>query len=235
MTTFKKGDFTMSNNSVTTAASALSSTSITPCIVSRCGEFSIPLVRAGLDEGGNSNWRSFIPQGFITLSHARKLYGCGMSLQRLRYILTALDVENQSIHILKVDSGQKALIDAYEEKYVNIPEYWRLSGPLAEFLDIDRDGMTLTFEDETKGDDGIVTFDGLAPITVTVVNQEDTANAMACFVAGVREREGHPYQFVHPLFKGNGRGGRIQGFNPVKAYEQHMIDVVRRNGGEKHS
>ena len=93
-----------------------------------------------------------------------------MSLQRLRYILTALDVENQSIHILKVDSGQKALIDAYEEKYVNIPEYWRLSGPLAEFLDIDRDGMTLTFEDETKGDDGIVTFDGLAPITVTVVN-----------------------------------------------------------------
>ena len=124
----------MSNNSVTTAASALSSTSITPCIVSRCGEFSIPLVRAGLDEGGNSNWRSFIPQGFITLSHAQKLYGCGMSLQRLRYILTALDVENQSIHILKVDSGQKALIDAYEEKYANIPEYWRLSGPLAEYL-----------------------------------------------------------------------------------------------------
>lgn len=32
--------------------------------------------------------------------------------------------------------------------------------------------MTLTFEDETKGDDGIVTFDGLAPITVTVVNRK---------------------------------------------------------------
>ena len=104
----------MSNNSVTTstAATALSSSSIRPCIVSRCGEFSIPLVRAGLDEGENSDWRSFIPQGFITLSHARKLYGCGMSLQRLRDILTALDVENQSIHILKVDSGQKALTDA---------------------------------------------------------------------------------------------------------------------------
>ena len=84
-------------------------------------------------------------------------------------------------------------------------------------------------EKETPESDPYYIFDGINPITVTLVNEFYARLAMQNFLDDVRERPFHPYDFTHPLFKDNGRNGLLYGFDVRKAWKQHKIDVVRRH------
>ena len=66
-------------------------------------------------------------------------------------------------------------------------------------------------------------FDGIDPITATLVNTFSARLAMQNFLHDVRERPFHTYDFTHPLFKDNGHGGLLRGFDVRKAWKQHKI------------
>ena len=74
-------------------------------------------------------------------------------------------------------------------------------------------------------------FDGIDPITATLVNTFSARLAMQNFLHDVRERPFHTYDFTHPLFKDNGHGGLLRGFDVRKAWKQHKIDVLMRRQG----
>ena len=249
MTTCKKGYFIMSDNSTTiTTIEGVKGT----VIVSRCKRKFIPIIDAPFNEGGYSDWRLLIPHGYITLSEAAKRYGCGLSFQALLKIMTATEVPSHILHIIKSDEA----VDPKDGTIKKFPIYRLLCLPQTtayQYLERengqgggvlipmagDADREEKEEEKREGGEEGeeemsppetapYYIFDGINPITVTLVNEFSARVAMQNFLHDVRERPFHPYDFTHPLFKDNGRSGLLCGFDVRKAWKQHRIDVVRR-------
>ncbi len=228
----------MSNNSVIEGVKGT-------VIVSRCKRKSIPVIDAPLNEGGYSDWRLLIPHGYITLSEAVKRFGCGLSLSALMKIMDAAKVPTHTLHILK----NEGVVDPETDVVEVFPTYRLLCLPQAvEYQRLEREngyGSGVLIPDGTtkKGESATTTaidatttattyyiFDGIDPITVTLVNTFSARLAMQNFLHDVRERPFHPYDFTHPMFKDNGHGGLLRGFDVKKAWKQHRRDVLRRQG-----
>ena len=245
----------MSNNSTTTTTIEGVKGTV---IVSRCKRKFIPVIDAPLNEGGYSDWRLLIPHGYITLSEGGKRYGCGLSFQALLKIMTNADVPSHIMHIIKkdetVDPEDGTIKNFPIYRLLCLPQT-----PAYQYLEredgqgrgsvlipmADDDGEEAEKEEKEKREEGeekegekeppesdpYYIFDGINPITVTLVNELSARLAMQNFLADVRERPFHPYDFTHPLFKDNGRGGLLYGFDVRKAWKQHKIDMVRRHVG----
>ena len=241
----------MSNNSIIEGVKGT-------VIVSRCKRKFIPVIDAPLNEGGYSDWRLLIPHGYITLSEAGKRYGCGLSFQALLKIMTSDNVPSHIMHIIKNDEtvdpedGTIKNFPIYRllclpqtpaYQYLEREDGQGRGGVLIPMADDDgeeaekeekekrEDGEEKEGEKETPESDPYYIFDGIDPITVTLVNELSARLAMQNFLHDVRERPFHPYDFTHPLFKDNGRGGLLYGFDVRKAWKQHKIDMVRRHVG----
>ncbi|WP_294624961.1 hypothetical protein [uncultured Bilophila sp.] len=232
----------MSNNSVIEGVKGM-------VVVSRCKRKSIPVIDAPLNEGGYSDWRLLIPHGYITLSEAVKRFGYGLSLKALMKIMYAAKVPTHTLHILKNEGVVTPETDVVEVfptyRLLCLPQtakYQYLerkdgygSGVLIpdggadddDDADQNRGESTITTATDDATTDTYYIFDGIDPITVTLVNAFSARMAMQNFLHDVMERPFHPYDFTHPLFKDNGHGGLLYGFDVRKAWKQHKIDVVR--------
>ena len=229
----------MSNNSVIEGVKGT-------VIVSRCKRKSIPVIDAPLNEGGYSDWRLLIPHGYITLSEAVKRFGCGLSLSALMKIMDAAKVPTHTLLILKNEGVVAPETDVVEVfpvyRLLCLPqtaEYQRLerengygSGVLIPDGTTENRGESATTADATAdAATPYYIFDGIDPITATLVNTFSARLAMQNFLHDVRERPFHTYDFTHPLFKDNGHGGLLRGFDVRKAWKQHKIDVLMRRQG----
>lgn len=224
----------MSNNSIIEGVKGT-------VIVSHCKRKSIPVIDAPLNEGGYSDWRLLIPHGYITLSEAVKRFGCGLSLKALMKIMDAAKVPTHTLHILK----SEGVVDPETDVVKVFPTYRLLCLPqTATYQHLEREngygsGVLIPEGDAEKGESAATTtdattasayyiFDGIDPITITTVNAMAARLAMQTFLCDVMERPFHPYDFTHPLFKDNGHGGLLRGFDVRKAWKQHKIDVLMR-------
>ena len=153
-------------------------------------------------------------------------------------IMDAAKVPTHTLHILK----NEGVIDPETDVVEVFPTYRLLCLPQAvEYQRLEREngyGSGVLIPDGTrkKGESATTTattyyiFDGIDPITVTLVNTFSARLAMQNFLHDVRERPFHPYDFTHPMFKDNGHGGLLRGFDVKKAWKQHRRDVLRRQG-----
>lgn len=162
------------------------------------------------------NWRDFIPEGFETLSRLKKDYGCGLSINAMRYLLERGLVPVCELCLLVPPAENGGECDSMPASPDH--EY--------KLLTSDRGKVTFDRSNRCVYVNGS-RFSGLNPYVVTVFDVE-AAHVFMRHDFMEKIEEVRPFVFRHPEFRGAESGSKGLNIDPTKVFRTFRVDVVKR-------
>lgn len=165
----------------------------------------------------SEDWRTFIPEGFETLTRLRKDYGCGLSVHSFRELMELANVPHRELYILTPATS--------EHRAVRTPSTPATSDNEFRLLTTHRGKLSYDSFNECVYLNGS-RFTGLNPYVVTVYDKAMALDFLTYdFLPHVDEVR--PYMFRHPKFRSVERGGRLT-LDPAKVFKTFRVDVAKR-------